>query len=404
MTAFSFAPSGGSKGHSAPAPAIATPSSCSGATPLHIAGRTATASLVDSLAKSVSDAADHLSCSNELEALIDIATFKDKDANFASSRAELRLLMIYSHLDISVAVRRDMIEQLVVAQNNMLDENSPNADAFAMPASLLHLTAQYARTQIANGDADVVIAPTRLEDIKATLVEATNLLDENIEGRDIADPARLVSTDEILAAFWTIPCGHSSEINLSEEVCDEQKRAQIQSLMNSVDMKGGVVAAPLFIDGHFMLMTIEKNAGRDKYKYNLTIANTNVASIDTSAKSANRAIQKRFLGASIPHRRCRVRIHNAKMQEHAANSCGPLISLLANHIDYAHKEKGFSVKKAIVTKLRNFEKFNAQQQKDIVMAQRSKMIGDTVVYNDRGRFIFPPPSSFAEVQGEVSSL
>jgi hypothetical protein len=174
--------------------------------------------------------------------------------------------------------------------------------------------------------------------------------------------------------------------------------------MNNVDRKGGVVIAPLFIDGHFMLMTIEKNAQRDKYKCNLTIANTNVASIDTSAKSANRTIQKRFLGASIPHRRCRLRIHNGKMQEHVANSCGPLITMLAGHIDYAHRNKAFSVKKIVVAKLRDFEKLNAQQQKDAVMGQRSKMIGEAVAYNDRGRFIFPKPSSFAEVQEEVSSL
>jgi hypothetical protein len=341
--------------------------------------------MIDSLVNSVLAAGDHVRCADELGALVDIAMFKDENAHMASHHAEQKLLAIYADPNISSEVRHDLIVQLVERKAILSEGCGQNVAEFAMPASLLHLAAQYARNQIEDDEAPPVIDPSDLEEIKSILADATCLQDENCEGRDISDPKRFVTTDEMCAASMINPCGYYREINLSEGVSSTEKSDQLRYLLDKA-VTHGLVTVPLIVSGHFMLVVVEKNPKSEIFQ--ITIANTNMAPDAPLAKQLNNDFSKNFEN-HLSGRKFKMTVHHAAMQEHAIHSCGPLVSLLAKDIGNSYKQKGFRLKKTIAANGVKFSRLNAQQQKDLVMAQRSRMIGDVVFHNIEKRFVFP---------------
>jgi hypothetical protein len=342
--------------------------------------------MIDSLVNSVLAAGDHVSCADELGALVDIAMFKDENAHMASHHAEQKLLAIYADPNISSEVRHDLIAQLVERKAILSEGCGQNVEAFAIPASLLHLSAQYARNQIADAEAPSVIDPSDLEEIKSILADATCLQDENCEGRDISDPKRFVTSDEMCTASMKSPCGYYREINLSAGVSRTEKNDQLRYLLDKAAAHG-LVTAPLVVADHFMLIVVERKPKSEIFQ--ITIANTNMAPDSPFAKHLNNQLFENFEN-HLSGRKFKMTVHHAAMQEHAINSCGPLVSLLAKDIGNSYKQKGFRLKKTMAANRIKFSGLNAQQQKDLVMAQRSRMIGDAVFHkNSEKRFVFP---------------
>ena len=369
-----------------------------------------TEGMIDALADSVvangvhDDHADPFKAfGNTLEALIDIATFKL--APEMAYRAEQQLLVLYADPAVSSSVNREMIKQLIKTQDILAGNRGPKTEMFAMPASLLHLIGQSARSGIANQEVDSGIPPSRLEDIESRLIDATGVADERGEGRDILSSARFVTSDEVSANFAKIHRGYEQEINISDEITVEAMTRQVDGLL-SVASEKGITVAPLFCNGHFMLVAAEKNNVANECK--LTIVNTHVA-LDEIGNKAVSALSKAERGdpikcneidnaavdryeqalinrlkQSLTGKSVELKIHSRQLQEHAINSCGPLISLLAENIE---ANEGREVNEIVLKCFSMWRNLNAQQQKDVVMAQRSKMIGDAVYAKMRSRFV-----------------
>jgi hypothetical protein len=369
-----------------------------------------TEGMIDSLADSVTANGvhdDHADTSkafgNTLGALIDIATFKL--APEMAYRAEQKLLGLYADPTVSSSVNSEMIKQLIETQDILAGNSGPKAAMFAMPASLLHLIGQFARNGMANQEVDSAILPRGLEDIKSRLIDAIGVPDERDEGRDILDAARFVTTDEVGANFAKIRSGYKQEINISDDVTAEAMTLQFDGLLNAAAEKGRTIA-PLFCNGHFMLVSAEKS--RVAEKYTLRIVNTHVAldEIGTTALNAlskaersdpgkckeikdasvgryDRALLER-LRYAFTGEKVTLRIHSRQLQEHALNSCGPLISLLAENID---ANEGRHLIMTIEQCFNRWGNLNAEQQQTIVMAQRAKMIGDAVEARMKSRFV-----------------
>ncbi|HEY4072478.1 MAG TPA: hypothetical protein VGM52_05175 [Herbaspirillum sp.] len=369
-----------------------------------------TEGMIDDLADSVAangvhdDQADPFKAfGNTLEALIDIATFKL--APEMAYRAEQQLLALYADPAVSSSVNREMIKQLIETQDILAGNRGPKTEMFAMPASLLHLIGQSARNGIENQEVDCAIPPSRLEAIESTLIDATGVADERGEGRDILGSARFVTSDEVNANFAKIHRGYEQEINISDEITVEAMTQQFDGLLGVASEKG-ITVAPLFCNGHFMLVTAEKSNAANKCK--LTIVNTHVALDEIGHKAVSalstaerrdpikcneidnasvdrydRALVARMRN-SFPGKSVDLTIHSQQLQGHAINSCGPLISLLAENID-ANEER--EVNQIVLKCFSMWRNLNARQQKDVVMAQRSKMIGDTVYAKMRSRFV-----------------
>jgi hypothetical protein len=356
------------------------------------------ASMVDDLVENIRKSGDHVDCRKELAALIDIATFKDIQAHSASYRAEQQLLSLYAHPKTSSVTRRDMVKQLLRAENILARGTGRNAAAFGMPASLLHLAAQHARNQMRNDEPDITIAPAHLEEIGATLKDATGLSDET----DIVDINREVTTDEMLASFATLPGACPHVINLSKDVCD--KPAQMQQLLDKVPDEGPAIA-PLLVDGHFMLIAAEKTAVNDKYAF--TIGNTRlrisgaVKRLLPSGRRLNSALllrvknklKERFTGAFVKQTSSAFKgkigameVCSNHLQAHAINSCGPLVSLMADNLAL-HRNKDIRIAAQIQDLSDNWRAMDGPQQVNAVIAQRARMIGNTVVWRTESRFV-----------------
>jgi hypothetical protein len=340
---------------------------------------------------------------NTLEVLIDIATFKL--APQLAHRAEQKLLILYADPAVSSSVNNEMVKQLIKAQDILAGNNcGPRAEMFAMPASLLHLIGQSARSGMANQGVDSAIPPSRLEDIESRLIDATGVADERDQGRDILDSARFVTSDEVNANFANIHRGYQQEINISDEITVEAMTQQFDGLLSAASEKG-VTVAPLFCNGHFMLVTAEKSNAASKCK--LTIVNTHVALDEigneaasalseaerrdpTKCKEIDDASVERYARALVARVRSGlsdnpvVTVRSRQLQGFAINSCGPLISLVAENIDV---NEGRDVYETVSKCFSQWRKLNEQQQKDVVMAQRSKMIGDAVEAKMKSRFV-----------------
>jgi hypothetical protein len=337
-----------------------------------------------------------------LKALIGIATCKQSPEQ--AYYAEQKLLELYADPAVSSSVNCEMIKQLIETQDSLSNWN-PKSTMFAMPASLLHLIGQSARNGIDNQDGNSAIPPRRLDEIKSSLIDATGIEDERDTGRYIFDGTRFVTTDEVGASFGKVRYGYEQEINIGKGVVVEAITQQLDGLFNAAS-ENGIAVAPLFFEGHFMLVTAKRSSVADKFE--LTIANTNVA-FDATAISALRALSQAERNDPVKRREIQeasvnrynlvlvgrlknsfagksiiLKIYTQHLQEHAKNSCGPLISMLAEHI--AVKEPN-QVSEAIVQCFNQWRDLNAQQQITAVMAQRSKLIGHAVEARRKSRFV-----------------
>lgn len=358
--------------------------------------------MVNELAENIFTSGSHLDCSQELEALVDIATFKDPNADSASARAEQQLLSLYAHPETLPATRENLIDQLLAREDILARGAGPDVEAFGMPASLLHLAAQHARRQMAKNEPDASMAPARLDAIRSTLKEATGLTDET----DIVDSNREVTTDEMMASFATLPDACSQVVNLSSDVCD--KPAQLQLLLDEVP-DDGIAVAPMLVDGHFMLIAAEKAAAKNKYE--LTIANTLLPISDAVKRAVSSGFSldkemstdvfirvreecaERFtkeltekIAPGFAGKIASLEICSNHLQAHAVNSCGPLVSLLADRVA-TREDRWESVGRQIQNLADEWRALNEEQQINAAIAHRAKMIGKTVVWRTESRFI-----------------
>ena len=341
-----------------------------------------TADMIEGFADNVLSGAPRGNCASDLELLIDIATFNDPQADAASSYAEKKLMDIYADSIVSPDVRESMISQLVETRNILLEGSRPNSSKFSLPASLLHLTAQHV---CGNEKTNLVIDPVPLEDIDSDLAEACGLLDENTKGGEIFDSERYVTTDEVCAAIKGISCGYHREINLSDQVTPEMKREQIRFLFDHV-IAHGFVVAPLLSNNHFMLAAVKKKPKSNEFQVH--IANSNLLEDKTSADYFKRSLIKQFSDHAGEGRKFRVLLHQVQLQKNVTNSCGPWISLLAKDVRDRYGRKDFQVSKTFKESFAKFGRLSPEQQKNLIMAERSRMIGHTAVLNER-RFAFP---------------
>ncbi|RXZ33275.1 hypothetical protein D9O50_14345 [Oxalobacteraceae bacterium CAVE-383] len=395
--------------------------------------------MVDSLAEYICESGEYNDCSLELGALVDIATYRNVEADAVSRQAEWQLLSLFSDPTLPPVMRSQIVDLLFESEAILMRGNSPDAKEFVMPASLKHLMAQCMHRQIASEAANeaaleevkVTADAVHLEVIKRGLEEASGLDDE----MDIADPNRFVTTDEMLASFAELPdtCGHV--INLSEGVTADAAQMQMTYLLEKVP-DVGVALAPLLVDAHFMLITAEKSAVPGKYA--LTIANTYLPisqaavnalaivqhedalpaiGVSPTVPRANRnhflnlkdAMGDRFakqifakLSPALAGRVDAMKMVNNHLQAHALNSCGPLVSMMAENIA-EHKPRGKAVGELMERMAHEWQSLEPQQQKDAVIAHRAKMIGHTVEWHrcglpDGDRFIdshvfLPRPSA-----------
>jgi hypothetical protein len=337
-----------------------------------------------------------------LKALIGSAA--DKQSPEMAYYAEQKLLLLYADPAVSSSVNNEIIKQLTETQDELSKWN-PKATMFAMPASLLHLIGQSERYCIVNQEGSSVMPPRQLEDIKSSLIDATGMADERKAGRDIFSATRFVTTDEVGASFGKVSHGYEQEVNISKGVAVEAITQQLDGLLNAAS-ENGIAIAPLFLNDHFMLVTAKRSSVADKFE--LTIANTHVA-FDSEGQSALRALSQAERNDPVKRREIQeasvnrynmvlvnrlknsfagksivLTIYTQHLQEHAKNSCGPLISMLAEHV--AVKEPS-QVSETIVHCFNQWRNLNAQQQITAVMAQRSKLIGHAVEARRKSRFV-----------------
>ncbi|HEY4319271.1 MAG TPA: hypothetical protein VGN04_16850 [Herbaspirillum sp.] len=361
--------------------------------------------MVDSLAWNIRQCGEHNACSEELSALIDIAMYKNSEANFVSRHAEQHLLDLFAQPDVSAATRRQLIDRLFECETILVGGTGVNANEFAMPASLKHLMAQYVHRQMSLQTAEIVtddemhmveggpaIDDVQLAEMELELMAASKLNDK------IIDPNRCVSTDEMLASFAQLPGTHPHVIDLSSNVTSSSAKMQMDLLLDNVP-DTGFILAPLLVNAHFMLMAAEKS--RMPGKCALTIANTFLSIGGAAIKAVNDPSNQRRLNADFIRtlreaagdrfadrlsRRIQraaagkvshIEIASNHLQMHAINSCGPLVAMLAQEV--AGRKPGAGKVGTLVRSLcDDWRKLKPQQQKDQVLAQRARMMGCTV--------------------------
>jgi hypothetical protein len=362
-------------------------------------------SMVDDLARNILRNAECQGCHEEVAALIDIATFRNSEANAPSRRAEGRLLELFAAARVSPTTQRQIIDQLFASEAILAQGDGGNTEQFAMPASLKHLMGQYVHRQVAADETDVATDAVQLEEMEQRLEEASKLNEK------VIDPNRFVTTDEMSASVAQLPgtCPHI--VNLSDDVDAEAAQMQMGLLLDSVP-ETGVVSATLLVKDHFMLIVAEKDG--EPGKYALTVSNTRLpritsADVDVVPKTASmnrkllphlrqkagdrfsEQLTKRILsaaGARVSH----LDMFNDDLQRHAINSCGPLVFMMVKKFAI-HKPTGDGVGALIKRVTDEWRNLEPQQQKDRVLALRAEMFGHMVEWQ---RTALPDPDRFID--------
>jgi hypothetical protein len=370
------------------------------------------ASMIDSLAHSVRSGGDGADHAGTLQVLIDIATLKEVnwrkgcEISIASHYAEKKLLDLYRAPGVSSTTRDVMIKQLAESHAIIARRSNEN-EGFAMPVALAHLVAQHAYAQIARQETGVALEAGPMEGIKSALIDATGLGDQLIDGTDIADPERPVTVDEMVSGLLDVPCTYVHEIDLSKEVSAKDRTEDMTGLLHKAQ-NGQMVIAPLLMGDHFMLMAVEKSPKTGRF--NVIVANTkegydeigradlealpdasrddiNLTEIQNASLSRFKASVKKEIQDSADGKELRIIVRSAHLQGQAINSSGPLVWELARRVSEASKARDFKILRTIDKFYETFNLLPTQNQKDAVMAWRSKMIGDAAEWHNESRFL-----------------
>jgi hypothetical protein len=276
-----------------------------------------------------------------------------------------------------------------------------------MPVALLHLAAQVSHqtnlVQVMNhpqggphAGSRTVITPADMERVNALLEQATAIPERAEAKGDMSAPGRYITSDELNASFGRIPGAHASVINLSDAAGPEAVAAQLEALIGTVRSAkpGQVTVAPLFVNDHFMLAAVETLVNEGKYR--LTVVNTHQPDDQMDGGDLTAAFPvkyadalRRILSASPFGNILETVFLSSPAQKNTVNSCGPLAAMLAEQLDSAQVESRFSVRAQVEQCFVRWHALEAQQQLDLVTAQRARMIGDAAEASnwDNSRFL-----------------